>query len=236
MAPSLFSEPEWLVVTGFGSGGAASEIPRSTNSAPLRSATDEDTTAGAITAQAKNDLHRTRRAACGEPGAQSWLVERTVRRVRQTSRAFLRNSADADDAAQIAMIAILTSAGGFRGESSVDTWANRIAVRTILRFLRARSQAARSNAAAALCDEPAAPPAPFVFEELPRDVREYLDELPEAQSTAIILHHALDHSVGEIAEMTNVSPDTVKGRLRLGTAALRKRVRQDLAIGRRRSS
>ncbi len=65
-------------------------------------------------------------------------------------------------------------------------------------------------------------------------MREYLDELPEAQRSALVLHHALGHSVEEIAALTGVSPDTVKGRLKLGTAALRKRVRQEIAIGRRR--
>lgn len=83
-------------------------------------------------------------------------------------------------------------------------------------------------------EELAAPPPSRPSEALPRDVREYLDELPEAQRSAILLHHALGHSVDEIAALTGASPDTVKGRLKLGTAALRKRVRQEIAIGRRR--
>ena len=81
-----------------------------------------------------------------------------------------------------------------------------------------------------------APAAERRSEALPRDVREYLDELPEAQRHAVILHHALGHSVDEIAAATGVSADTVKGRLKLGTAALRKRIRQDIAIGRRRQA
>ena len=44
------------------------------------------------------------------------------------------------------------------------------------------------------------------------------------------------HSIDEIAGMTDVSPDTVKSRLRLGIGALRKQVRQDIAVGRKRTS
>jgi RNA polymerase sigma-70 factor (ECF subfamily) len=184
----------------------------------------------------RTELHRTQRAAVGDPAAQTWLAERLVGRVRRTSRAFLKSPADADDATQLALIAILKSAASFRGESSLETWASRIVLRTIFRFLRDRKRAATAAAASEPVEDRVAPPTSIVFEALPRDVREYLNELPEAQSTAILLHHALDHSIAEVAEMTHVSPDTVKGRLRLGTAALRKHVRQDIAIGRRRPS
>ena len=48
-----------------------------------------------------------------------------------------------------------------------------------------------------------------------------------------MLHHALGYSLDEVAEMTSVSRNTVKGRLRLGTAALRKLVRREQKIGAR---
>ncbi len=182
-----------------------------------------------------DELDRVARAARGEPGAQAWLLDQVMPRVRRITRAFLKSPADADDAAQLALLAILRSASTYRGEASLSAWAKRIAVRTTLRYLEGERRTP-SAPAATDGEELPAPDDARPSEALARDVREYLDELPEAQRNAIILHHALGYSVDEIAGLTEVSPDTVKGRLKLGTAALRKRIRQEIAIGRRRQS
>jgi len=188
-------------------------------------------------AATESDLERVGRAARGEPQAQAWLLQQVLPRVRRVTRALLGTAADADDAAQLALLAILRSASTYRGEASLAAWAKRIAVRTTLRYLAGE----RRTPSAPVASEPdgeelAAADPTNPSEALARDVREYLDELPEAQRTAILLQHALGHSVEEIAALTGVSPDTVKGRLKLGTATLRKRARQEIAIGRRRQS
>ena len=64
-------------------------------------------------------------------------------------------------------------------------------------------------------------------------LREYLGELPAEQAEALVLHHALGYSIVEIAEITESSPNTIKSRIRLGTHELRRKIRQDLVIGRR---
>lgn len=183
------------------------------------------------------DLERMRRAGAGDPAAQAWLMTHVIPRVRRIARAFLRSSADADDAAQLALLAILESASTYRGEAAVEAWARRIAVRTILRYVKQRRRDGAPVAPESAIDEeiaqaPHQPP----FEALPREARAYLDALPEAQRDVILLHHALDYSIEEIAGMTDVSPDTVKSRLRLGIGALRKQVRQDIAVGRKRTA
>lgn len=183
------------------------------------------------------DIDRMRQAGEGDPKAQAWLVARVLPSVRRIARTFLRRSADADDGAQLALIAILKSASTYRGEAAVEGWARRIAVRSIMRFIhRERRKDAPMGDASDSALEVSMPAGEPAFESLPRDVREYLNELPEAQRDAILLHHALGYSLEEIGELTEVSPDTVKSRLRLGTAALRKRVARELAFGRGRSS
>lgn len=183
------------------------------------------------------DLERMRRAGAGDPAAQAWLMTHVIARVRRIARTFLRSSADADDAAQLALLTILESASTYRGEAAVEAWARRIAVRTILRYVKQqRRDGAPVAPESAIDEEVVLPPHQPPFEALPRDAREYLDALPEAQRTVILLHHALDYSIEEIAGMTEVSPDTVKSRLRLGIGALRKQVRQDIAVGRKRAS
>ncbi len=69
-----------------------------------------------------------------------------------------------------------------------------------------------------------------------RNVQHYMERLPEAQREAVLLRHALDYSVAEIAELTAAPVDTVKSRLLFGRRALRKLVRQDLAIAEAKTS
>jgi RNA polymerase sigma-70 factor (ECF subfamily) len=179
------------------------------------------------------DVGLAARAAAGDLEAQSSLLRRVLARVRRVARALTSTASDADDVAQTALVAVLRSAGGYRGEAKLEAWAKRIAVRVALRHA-AQVRRGGDMERISEVDLPAASDESRA-DALPRDVRRYLEALPEAQRVAIVLHHALEHSVGEIAELTSASPDTVKGRLRLGGAALRKMVRRDLASRARRA-
>lgn len=176
------------------------------------------------------ELETVRRAAEGDARAQSWLAHRVLARVRKVARALSRHGADADDAAQLSLIEILRSARTFRGDASLEAWAGRIAVRTTMRHLRRERK--KSDP---VVDDPgpiaAAGPTTALAESLPREVQHYLHQLPDPQRNAIVLHHALGYSLDEIAEMDGASANTIKSRLRLGTAALRKLVRRDQKIG-----
>lgn len=171
-------------------------------------------------------------AAGGDRRAQTWLLERVMPTVRKVTRALLRHAPDADDAAQMSMIEILRSAGSYRGDAAVEHWARRITVRTSLRYIRReRTRQPSHGAEPEPLDRTCAPNREPAWEQLPRDVTDYLAELPELQREAIVLHHALGYAIDEIAQLTDVSPNTVKGRLRLGTKTLRKLVRRELLIG-----
>lgn len=176
------------------------------------------------------ELEMIRRGSGGDRRAQAWLARRLVPRVRKVARALTSSAADADDAAQLSLLEILRSAHTFRGDASLDYWAGRIAARTTLRYL-ARERTKADPVVEHSEPLPAASTPSGLSDELPRDVREYLAALPEAQRDAIVLHHALGYSLDEIADMTQVSRNTVKGRLRLGTASLKKLVRREQRIG-----
>ncbi len=177
----------------------------------------------------EGDVQLAQRAAAGERAAQAAVARRILTRVRRVARSLATNAADADDAAQHALLEVLRSCHSFRGDATLEQWAGRIANRAALRHLtrERKQQTAGPDAAPQLTDAPA----PRLSDDLPRDLRAYLHELPEAQRTAIVLHHAFGHSLDEVASMTEVSRNTVKGRLRLGVAALRKLVRREQRIG-----
>jgi len=178
------------------------------------------------------DAEQVRRAAAGVEEARAWLVKRVVGPVRAVIRTLLGDHADADDAAQKTLIEVLVGARSYRGEGSIEAWARKIAVRTALRH--ARGERRRSTAAATAHedgDQVPARPQSSARDALPRPVMEYLAEVPGPQRDALLLHHALGYTVPEVAELSEVSQETVRARLRLGIAALRKRVRQETLLG-----
>ncbi len=180
---------------------------------------------------ASTDVVMARKASQGDRSAQAIIARRVLPRVRKVARSLAASAADADDAAQHALLEVLRSCHTFRGDASLERWAARIATRAALRHLQRERK--RSTAGDEVIEDAADARSgrSGLAEELPRGLQAYLRELPEAQRSALVLHHALGYSLDEVAELTDVSPNTVKGRLRLGLAALRKLVRREQRIG-----
>jgi RNA polymerase sigma-70 factor (ECF subfamily) len=181
-------------------------------------------------------VHLARQAAV-DPQAREALVARLRPRVRCVAATLLRQADDAEDATQVALVEILKAAPGFRGESSLEVWSDRIAVRTAIRMARERRLASVRSSADVCPDDLHEPPSPTpLSESIPQPIRAYLDQLPEARRTVLVLRHALEHSVEEIAELTGVSTNTVKDRLLHARDQVRRMVRRDLTTGTRRGS
>lgn len=62
----------------------------------------------------------------------------------------------------------------------------------------------------------------MVFEQILREVRGLVDELPEEQREVVLLRHYAGLSFKEIAEQTNVSINTALGRMRYALINMRK--------------
>ena len=177
------------------------------------------------------DVALARRASSGDRSAQALVARRVLPRVRKIARSLAGSTAEADDAAQAALLEVLRSCHTYRGDATLERWAARIATRASLRHLQRERK--RSTAGEEVVEDAAdlRGAGPRLAEDLPRGLQAYLRELPEAQRSALVLHHALGYSLDEVAELTDVSSNTVKGRLRLGLAALRKLVRREQRIG-----
>src|SRR5262245_39681549 len=78
------------------------------------------------------------RVAAGDTDAQRALVLRLTSRIRRPAQTLLHDAADSDDAAQLGLVSILQSASSYRGESALERWADRIAVRVAMRLARER--------------------------------------------------------------------------------------------------
>ena len=154
--------------------------------------------------------------------AQAALVERLARRVRRVALLLCRSAADADDAAQAALMEILGSAATFRVATSLERWADRITTRTALRMVR-RERTKQGLLGRWLV--PGVLPwggAASAGPSEPLGLSDILSHLAPERREALVLRHALGYSVDEIAEVTGSPAGTVKDRL----VAARKQIRR----------
>ena len=178
----------------------------------------------------KESLELVGMAAQGDPNAQKCLIERLRKRMHGIALSILGSALDAEDTTQAILMEILASAGTFRGENLLG-WADRIAVRTAIRHARQRRMRAMQCEVRddiELVGDPVAPPDFDLV--LPKTIVEYLAFLPETRRVAVVLRHVMDYTVDEIAQITEVSSNTVKDRLLHGRAQLRRLIRRDLAL------
>jgi RNA polymerase sigma-70 factor (ECF subfamily) len=184
---------------------------------------DDDTLRETLRAATRGDLA----AMHGLMLAAAPVVARAVRRVLGP------HHPDVEDVAQQALASFVDRLPGFRGESSVGHFAERIAV---YRALTARRDA-RRRAGVVVPAEPRMlaeaadrDPCPLgrVLESSRRQLLlEALDALPPPQAEALTLHFLFDHTVAEIACMVEAPIETVRSRLRHGKQALRASIEGD---------
>lgn len=160
----------------------------------------------------------------GDREARERVVRRLMQRVQRLCRALIRNASDAGDASQASLVEILRSASTYRGESSIERWADRVAARTALRWVTSER---RKRGVPVLTD---GEPLIAQSEGQSRLVRECLAVLSEPQRTTLLLRCQFEYSVEEIAELTGVSPNTVKDRLLRSRGLLRRLLREELSL------
>jgi RNA polymerase sigma-70 factor (ECF subfamily) len=172
-----------------------------------------------------------KRVAAADKHAQRVLAHRLAARVRRISQRLLSNRADADDASQLALIEILRSAATYKDISTIERWADRITVRTVLRH--AREQRRRLWQLGTLIDMDSigasSDPTP-TSRTTPRAVEDYLAELPPARREVLVMKHSLGYTTEEIAELTDNPIGTVKDRLVAARKQLRKLIVRDMRL------
>jgi RNA polymerase sigma-70 factor, ECF subfamily len=162
---------------------------------------------------AEADVPLMEAVAAGDPRAQAVVAERLAPRVRRLCRLLCRSAADADDATQLSLIEILRSASTFRVALSLEHWADRITARVALRATRrARTEQGFLRRWLSPGTLPWGSAASVsAGETINLDI--LLERLSDDRRRTFVLHHALDLSVQEIAELTGVPAGTVKDRL-----------------------
>lgn len=162
------------------------------------------------------DLHLARHATSSS-SARAALTLRLRPRLALLMETFLADRTDVEDATQLAMHAVVQQLASFEGERTLESWSDRVAVRTAVRLARAR----RLRLTRTVADAPDVHDARV----LPAELRAQLDRLPEVQRTALVLAEVLGYPLTEIAVVCRTDLIEVRERLVRG----RERIRASLA-------
>jgi RNA polymerase sigma-70 factor (ECF subfamily) len=166
--------------------------------------------------------------ASGNKEAERAVLQRLTGRIRRVARLLLYDAADADDAAQVALLRILASLKTREPSDTLERWADRIAVRVALQY--ARNERRRKNILRRWLVPDRLPwgqdTRSYLFDE--PGMEELMRQLSPPQREAFVLRHMLEYTVAEIAAVTQTPRGTVKNRLLSARKKLR-RVVQDSA-------
>lgn len=160
-------------------------------------------------------------AQAGDKKAAAALLQKLLPRLRNLVRYLVRGDQHVDDIAQEALIAILRGLPTYRGEGTINSWADRITARAALAWLRrARKTREREQEAFDPQSLQARSEAPDAY-ALRRQAVARLDVLPYDQRHALVLHHVVGLSVPEVAAQLDAPLETIRSRLRIAHHKLR---------------
>lgn len=141
-------------------------------------------------------------------------------RIYAICRRLAGNDADAADASQEALMAIVKGLHRFDGRASFKTWSYRVATNAALDELRRRKR--RPTPSMADIEVPAATPAidSEIIDRLTIDA--VLPKIPEEFRAPVVLRDLLGMDYAEIAKTLELPPGTVRSRIARGRRHLAK--------------
>jgi RNA polymerase sigma-70 factor (ECF subfamily) len=161
----------------------------------------------------------------GDRGALDQLLRRHYDRVHAVCRRITGHDADAADATQEAMIAIVRNLDRFDGRSSFGTWVYRIATNASLDELRRRKRRAvpsptddNEHGQHERADPSGNARMEGLGDHLALDVA--LRSLPDEYRLPVVLRDVADLDYADIAAVLDIPAGTVKSRIARGRAAL----------------
>lgn len=167
------------------------------------------------------DFALARRVVDGDARAEKQLAQRLIVRVRRAAHALLGGAAEADDAALHALIELLRAARNYPGETSLESWADRLAARSLVRFARAvRSRKAGAGAAADELER---------AERTARTLEEFLRSLPSALREALLLREAFGFDLIETSQLMRSSTRAIRDQLARARLSVYLRTAKDAA-------
>jgi len=179
---------------------------------------------------ASDDREFVARAQSGDMAAFEELVRRHQHGLFSYLYRMCRNSSDAEEMAQVAMVKAWEKLGSFRGASSFKTWLYRIGTNLCFN-LRTRRKPIEELLETMAAPDAARPEQAFQQKVREEVVQRALARLPADQRAALVLSVYQDMSYREIAETMGKSVRAVDSLLFRAKTNVRKVLAQDRAKG-----
>ncbi|MEM9461941.1 MAG: sigma-70 family RNA polymerase sigma factor [Myxococcota bacterium] len=176
------------------------------------------------------DLALAAAAGAGDLNAAEHFMRRALPVVRRVARAIIADRTESEDALQLALIEVLGAAQTYRGTGALEPWIRKVASRVVLRHAR-KLRSSRLQDLEESGELGTTAMGTTMLDSLPRPLEEYLRVLPERQRTALMLRHALGHTIPEIAELTNSPEPTVVSRIKKARQQVRRLIQRDINLG-----
>jgi RNA polymerase sigma-70 factor, ECF subfamily len=160
-----------------------------------------------------------RAAQDGERAALDTLLRRHYDRLYALCRRMTGDDADAADACQEALMAIVRGLPGFDGRSAFGTWAYRVTTNACLDELRRRRRRPEPGLPEGAA-EVASPLDQVEASTVRVDLDKALQSLPADYRAAVVLRDLCGLSYDEIAQALDIPPGTVRSRIARGRSAL----------------
>lgn len=161
----------------------------------------------------------------GEAGSYEYLVSKYMKRVVSIAWGIVRNAADAEDLAQEAFVRAFRTIGRFKSGERFGPWIFRIVTNLALDVMKHRTRFRHEEVSE---EEPAArrdrADLPAMTGELGRRIDAAIESLPEMQRIVARLYLVEQFEHSEIAEMTGLSPGTVRSHLSLARGKLKEKL------------
>jgi RNA polymerase sigma-70 factor (ECF subfamily) len=168
-----------------------------------------------------------RRAINGDRAALDTVLREEYPRILTACRRLLGRHADADDAAQNALISIARNIGSFDQRSSFSTWVWRIATNAALDEIRRRGRRDVPSSDRHDFDRPDRSAVSAIDDR--QIVEAALLRLPLEFRTAVVLRDLADLDYDEIADVLDIPIGTVRSRISRGRSQLADLIRESSA-------
>jgi RNA polymerase sigma-70 factor (ECF subfamily) len=178
-----------------------------------------------------SDGELAQRVAGGDVRAFEALMRRHNRTLFRTSRAILRDDADAEEALQDGYLRAFRAIGAFRGESKLSTWLVRIVANEALMRLRKRRRGAEVVPLHGV-DMPTEDRPDYAAQraQTRRLLEQKIDALPEAYRVVFILRALEEFSVEETAGALGIPEATVRTRFFRARRVLREALSTEIDL------
>lgn len=174
------------------------------------------------TPDSQTDLQLVRKVRNGDRAAFDLLVIKYQSRVASIISRYVFDSQEVMDLTQETFVKAYRAIDRFRGDSAFYTWLYRIAVNTAKNFLEARGRRPQGSADAAEAEnfddgsrlrDNASPERMLQREQLQRELRKAIAELPEELRSAFLLREFDGLSYEDIAKVLECPIGTVRSRI-----------------------